>query len=135
MEKTDDGIIDIAPNIHMLAFAHQFIRSFFVLILQFRLDGISMTMFMYNISASEGRIPSLLHEITNSPTADYFTILIETLASIFPSLLLLPNPLKTYTNNLRSEFRKIAEEVWAGKEGAGMHAKVIDALGNCPFGI
>lgn len=111
LDKTDDGIIDIAPNIHMLA-----------------LDAISMTMFMHNISASEGRIPSLLHEITNSPTANYFAILIEGLASIFPSLWLLPNPLKTYTNNLRSEFRKIAEEVWAGKEGAGMHAKVLDAL-------
>ncbi|KAF8512434.1 cytochrome P450 [Gautieria morchelliformis] len=89
LDAQEDGVLDIAPNLHMLA-----------------LDAICMTMFMHNVSASKGRIPSLLHEITNSPT-DYFTILVETLASI--------------------EFGIIAEDVWAGK-GAGMHAKVLDAL-------
>ncbi|KAF8473770.1 cytochrome P450 [Gautieria morchelliformis] len=111
LDEQKDGVLDIAPNIHMLA-----------------LDAISMTMFMHNVSASEGRIPSLLHEITNSPTGDYFTILVETLASIFPSTLYLPNPLKRYADNLRKEFGIIAEDVWAGKDGAGMHAKVLDAL-------
>ncbi|GJJ08426.1 hypothetical protein Clacol_002642 [Clathrus columnatus] len=119
LETSSDGVIDIAPNIHMLA------EISFVI----RLDAISMTMFMHNISASEGRIPSLLHEITNSPTGDYFTVVAETLASLFPSILLLPNPLKSYTDNLRKEFTVIAEEVWSGKHGAGMHAKVLDALG------
>ena len=100
-----------------------------------RLDAISMTMFMHNVSASEGKIPELLHEVSNSPTGDYSVILMETLASIFPAILYLPNPMKTYTARIRKEFGAIAEEVWAGKDSVGMHAKVLDALGNrlAPF--
>ncbi|KAF8462798.1 cytochrome P450 [Gautieria morchelliformis] len=95
------GVLDIAPNLHMLA-----------------LDAICMTMFMHNVSASKGRIPSLLHEITNSP-------LITSLYCPFHSLS--PQSLKRWADNLRKEFGIIAEDVWAGK-GAGMHAKVLDAL-------
>ncbi|KAF8494762.1 cytochrome P450 [Gautieria morchelliformis] len=98
LDGQEDGVLDIAPNLHMLA-----------------LDAICMSMFMHNVTASKGRIPSLLHEITNTPT-DYFTILVETLASIFPSALYLPNPLKRWADNLRKEFGVIAEDVWAGKE-------------------
>ncbi|KAF8970724.1 cytochrome P450 [Flammula alnicola] len=105
------AVFDIGPNIHMLS-----------------LDAISMTMFMHNLGAGEGTIPKLLHDMTNSPTGDTLTSLLEAFASIFPQLLYLPSPLKTYGNKLRTEFGKIAEEVWSGKEGAGMHAKVLDAL-------
>jgi hypothetical protein len=89
---------------------------------------------MQNLSASKGKIPALLHQMSNSPTGDFWTILLETFASLFPHLLYLPSPLKTYSHTLRTEFGKIAREVWAGKDGSGMHAKVLDALGG-PFDI
>lgn len=93
-----------------------------------------MTMFMHNVSSSsslEGStdIPGLLHSISNSPTGDTVNILLGAFASLFPWLLYLPSPIRTYGDRLKHEFGKIAEEVWLGKEGAGMHAKVIDALG------
>lgn len=56
-------------------------------------------------------------------------ILLETFASLFPYLLYLPSPIKRYANTLRTEFGRIAQEVWAGKDEGGMHAKVLDALG------
>lgn len=93
-----------------------------------QLDAISMTMFMHNLSAGKGRIPSLLHEMSNSPTGDLWTILLEAFASLFSCILYLPSPIKTYGNTLRTEFGKITQEVWDGIEGGGMHAKVIDAL-------
>lgn len=86
---------------------------------------------MHNISASKGRIPGLLQQMSNSPHGDFWTLLLETFASLFPYLLYLPSPIKVYANTLKSEFGRIAEEVWAGKEGAGMHAKVIEALCEC----
>lgn len=98
-----------------------------------RLDAISMTMFMHNLSASKGKIPALLHQMSNSPTGNFWTILLETFASLFPYLLYLPSPIKTYANTLRTEFGKIAQDVWAGKDGGGMHAKVLDALGRFSF--
>ena len=90
---------------------------------------------MHNLSASEGKIPALLHQMSNSPTGDFWMILLETFASLFPYLLYLPSSIKTYANTLRTEFGKIAQEVWAGKDGGGMHAKVLDALGGSFFYI
>ena len=94
-----------------------------------RLDAISMTMFMHNLSASKGKIPALLHQMSNSPTGDFWTILLEAFASLFPYLLYLPSPFKTYANTLRTEFGQFAQDVWAGRDGSTMHAKVLDALG------
>ncbi|KDR69692.1 hypothetical protein GALMADRAFT_255863 [Galerina marginata CBS 339.88] len=115
-DETLDGrevaVFDIAPKIHMLS-----------------LDAISMTMFMHNLSASKGKIPALLHQMSNSPAGDFWTILLETFASLFPYILYLPSPIKKYAHTLRTEFGNIAQEVWAGKDGGGMHAKVLDALG------
>jgi len=93
-----------------------------------------MTMFMHNLSSSsttEGAtdIPALLHSMSNSPSGDMVNILLGAFASLFPWLLYLPSPIKTYGDKLKYEFGKIAEEVWHGKEDSGMHAKVLDALG------
>ena len=87
-----------------------------------------MTMFTHNLSASKGTIPTLLHQMSNSPT-DFWTILLQAFGSHFPYLLYLPSPLKSYGNTLRTEFGKFAQDAWAGKDGSGMHAKVLDALG------
>jgi hypothetical protein len=132
LDGHENGVIDIAPKIHMLACVSCSWSDFAsrLTLDKCRLDAISMTMFMHNVSAGEGQIPALLHEMSNSPNGDYFTIFMETLTSFFPSILYLPNPLKRYAEKIRIEFGKIAEEVWAGKDDAGMHAKVLDTLGN-----
>ncbi|PFH47746.1 hypothetical protein AMATHDRAFT_42724 [Amanita thiersii Skay4041] len=92
------------------------------------LDAISMTMFMHNLSEAQDNIPALLHNITNSPMANRRSVLVETLVSIFPGLLRLPSPIKRWADQLRGELGSIAENVWLGKVGIGMHAKLLDSL-------
>ena len=86
-----------------------------------------MTMFMHDLSATEGKIPDLLHKITNSPGGD-FDIVLESLAAMFPFLLRLPSPIKNWATMLRTELSVIAREVWGGKEHVSMHAKLLDSL-------
>ncbi|KAF8994998.1 cytochrome P450 [Cyathus striatus] len=112
LENSHTGILDIASGIHMLG-----------------MDAISTTMFMHNLSASEGKIPNLLHKINNSPSGSAFHIIMKRVASIFPYIVYLPSPIKSYADNLRHEFGAIAEEMWTGKDIVGMHAKLLDALG------
>jgi len=88
-----------------------------------------MTMFMHNLSAAkDSKISKLLHQIMSPPDGD--SLLLSTLASVFPFLLKLPSAIKTWADGLRAELGVIAREVWDGKDGAGMHAKVLDSLNN-----
>ncbi|PFH47745.1 hypothetical protein AMATHDRAFT_66969 [Amanita thiersii Skay4041] len=102
---------NIGPDLHILT-----------------LDAISMTMFMHNLSEAQDNIPSLLHNITNSPMPKEGAVLAETLVSIFPILLKIPTSIKRWADRLRTELGKIAENVWLGKVGIGMHAKLLDSL-------
>jgi len=102
LDGREDGMSDIALIIHMLACVVLSTVWHIPLVSKlklYRLDAISMTMFMHNVGTNEGKIPAL-HEITNPPTGDYFTTFMEISALIFPSILLLPNPIKRYAGNL-----------------------------------
>lgn len=88
-----------------------------------------MTMFGHNLSATEGKIPELLHNISNSPGGDMDTLMMKIFSTILPLLLKLPSPMKSWADNLRGELGTIAENVWSGKENAGLHSKLLDSLG------
>ncbi|TFY52764.1 hypothetical protein EVG20_g10413 [Dentipellis fragilis] len=96
----------------------------------FSLNAISMTMFAHDPNASAGTIPTLLRNITNGPSVNNtFTRLMGVLIGKFPQLLSLPNPMKTWAGQLRTELGKIANEVWEeSREDASMEAKVIRVL-------
>lgn len=92
-----------------------------------------MTMFAYNLSASTGTIPDLLSNISNGPSQD--DTLANRLAALsissFPSLLAIPNPMKTWATKLRTELGAVAKDVWDnGMDGVevGMNAKVLEVL-------
>jgi hypothetical protein len=93
-----------------------------------RLDAITMTMFMYNVSASDSNIPALLNQMENSFKIGYLSIILEVLVSMFPVLINLPSPMKKWTVLVRAELLVMAEDMWSGKESVGMHAKVLDSL-------
>lgn len=99
----------------------------------FSLDAISMTMFAYNLSASTGTIPELLSNISNGPSQEdtLANRLAGLLISSFPSLLAMPNPMKTWATKLRTELGAIAKDVWDnGIDGVevGMNARVLEVL-------
>ncbi|KAE9405485.1 cytochrome P450 [Gymnopus androsaceus JB14] len=97
------------------------------------LDAISMTMFSYDLTTAKSNIPILLQKITNSPPSGKLMILLESLAEKFPVMLNLPSPMKSWCNTLRKSLGVIAEDVWSGREGAGMHAKLLNVLSELGF--
>ncbi|KAL0577419.1 hypothetical protein V5O48_004585, partial [Marasmius crinis-equi] len=92
------------------------------------LDAISMTMFSYDLSTGKRDIPNLLAKITHSPPDGAADILLGSLAEKFPAILKLPSSMKQWCDNLRGALGEIAREVWSGREGIGMHAKLVNAL-------
>ncbi|KAK0185513.1 cytochrome P450 [Armillaria mellea] len=92
------------------------------------LDAISMTMFMHDLSTSNSDIPSLLHKITDSPAGNLSDIILSSFASRFPVILRLPSPMKRWCDDLRNSLGSVARNVLLGKETAGMHAKLLNAL-------
>lgn len=92
-----------------------------------------MTMFAYDLSASTGTIPRLLSNISNGPSEDdtLSNRIAGLMISSFPRLLTLPNPMKTWATELRTELGAVAKDIWddgvSGVE-AGMNAKVLEVL-------
>lgn len=92
-----------------------------------------MTMFAHNLSASTGTIPELLSNISNGPSQEdtLANRLAGLLISSFPSLLAIPNPMKTWATKLRTELGAIAQDAWDnGIDGVevGMNARVLEVL-------
>ncbi|TFY80391.1 hypothetical protein EWM64_g3618 [Hericium alpestre] len=111
--EAESAIFDISPLLH-----------------SFAVDAISMTMFAHNLSAGKEDIPGILHNIMNGPNVDSIAArCIGIFIGMFPQLLALPNPMKSWADKLRTELGKIANKVWdEGCSDAGMDAKIMQAL-------
>lgn len=87
-----------------------------------------MTMFKYNCGASNSKIPSIIAEVSN-PSGDTFSLVLGILASLFPWLVKLPNPIKTLFTQMRMELARIVDRAQMAAATDGLHAKVLDVLG------
>ncbi|KAI0029798.1 cytochrome P450 [Vararia minispora EC-137] len=110
-------VIDMAKDLHRLS-----------------LNGISRTMFAYDLSDPTGRIPTLLNKFSSGPGDEDTTLkrLASLVISANPLLMNLPNPFKEWADMLRTELGTIAQKVWGavekGESLEGLDARVLEVL-------
>jgi hypothetical protein len=91
-------------------------------------------MFACNISVpAEGQrsIPAILDTFSSSDAMTTGEALAGMIVSAFPSLLKLPNPMKTAARDLRAELTRIARDVWAADSPARVgDARILEMMGS-----
>jgi hypothetical protein len=100
------------------------------------LDAISLTMFAFKIStpaAGQRSIPEMLNTFSTSDAMTTVEALAGVLVSAFPSLLQLPNPMKTVATDLRVELSRIAREVWTDSATRVGSARILEMMGTLRY--